>query len=224
MTDEIENGYIQKCREVYQAALHPNKEYIHEEIVTIPSRFRWFKPTVVKTYTNTLLDEKYKEAKEYIKMKTESEQTFMSLWEFSDFIRWAEKLFIYENSPSNRIYSDAPMNSLESRTFLINKGMYLIYFRLKMSKNPEYDRKKNNLTFHKIIEVVVERKYGKEMKDKFTIVDEHFEYKDLSDIDLMDLINKFLNEALIEVFMIILDAAKNLKFISKREEEYYVER
>jgi hypothetical protein len=40
----------------------------------------------------------------------------------------------------------------------------------------------------------------------------------------MDLINKFLNEALIEVFMNILDAAKNLKFISKREEEYYVER
>lgn len=150
----------------------------------------------------------YEEAKVFIEMKTRKEQTFMSLWSFCDFIRWSEKLFLYHNNEDDLIFCDSPISNIDTKTFVINREYSKIYFRLTMPKTLDMDSNKK-LDFHKKIDIVVERNYGKEMKNKYVITDEEFKCNDNSDVLLMNYINVLLNDAIYAIYMKILINARD---------------
>lgn len=136
--------------------------------------------------------------------------SFRTIWEFCDFVRWAEKALFYDNSLSNRVIVDSVMGA-----GIINDDPKIIVFqsvlsstvtiRLELTKKKiiqqsvlDLDNAKDN-TSH-IITIEVVRHFGKSMKSKYVVVDENVNYKDLSDIYLMNTINKIVKECIINVF------------------------
>lgn len=145
--------------------------------------------------------------------------TFRTIWEFCDFVRWAEKALFYDNSLSTRVIVDSVMGA-----GIINDDPKVIVFRtirsndvdikLELKKMKVNQESILNLdtgvtTTSKIITIEVSRHFGKNMKSKYVVVDENVNYKDLSDIYLMNTINKIIKDCTIAVFREVIFEIEN---------------
>lgn len=125
--------------------------------------------------------------------------SFGSLWQFCQFVRYVEKVIFYKNDLDCGFYVDSELYDLNERQFRVNKDSKVdIYFKLEKTKD-----KINNQEF-KVITLNIKRMYGKKMVNVFTIVNEDVKLSDSSDLYLINTINGFLYEEMIDTLDIII--------------------
>ena len=117
--------------------------------------------------------------------------SFSSLWQFCQFVRYAEKIVFYKNEPSNTLYIDSDMFDIKERAFQIKYKDTEIQFRLEKT-----DDIVNKQEF-KVITLNIKRLYGKNMMNVFTIVNEDVKLNDASDQYLINTVNDILYREMI---------------------------
>ena len=132
--------------------------------------------------------------------------SFILLWQYCQFVRWAEKVVFYENDTDKPICVDSDMNELECRIFALKSYNMQALFKIEMIDNPVYKPNtftelfKNNKDdippYFKSVKLKISRLYGKKLSNTYTILDENLDYEDDSDIYLMKTINHELKIAL----------------------------
>lgn len=121
--------------------------------------------------------------------------SFGSLWQFCQFVRFIEKVSMYKNDPEmNSFYVDSDMLELKERTFEI-KYDDKTTFNFKLEK---VEDKINHQEF-KVITLNIKRKYGKQMANIFTIVNEDVKFNDSSDLYLIRTVNEILYQKMIAI-------------------------
>lgn len=133
------------------------------------------------------------------------------LWSFCQFIRYAEKVIFYHNTLESTIYVDSDLLDFEKRAMKITTKDTDISLILKKVENPA-----DRYTPFKVINLEIKRHFGKEMLNKFTIVNGEVKYNDSGDIALITIINQLLinvmEKAVKEIFDMIyqdIDYKKN---------------
>jgi hypothetical protein len=122
-------------------------------------------------------------------------QTFWTLWKLCQFIRWAEKIFIYDNNPESdyTIFVDSEMNE-SIRKFVIKFTNITIQFKLELIEKPNYTLTEDK--YSQVITINVTRDYGKKMNTKLVVVDSEADIADDSDLYLINQINRYVNVAI----------------------------
>ena len=202
------NQFIRYADELMYA-YDKDKEHIETaEEVSYGKQFLWFKYdkkiTKREEISTANRSEIRKEIKEFIDKNTSEPLSFKFLWQYCQFVRWAEKTVFYKNTTDNKLFVDSAMMDLDKRNFVLSYGDdILIQFSLEKQKDPvlKYstfdipDPTEDRSVYYHVIKINVVRKYGKMMNNKYTIIDSRVNYEDSSDITLMDTINKLLCEA-----------------------------
>lgn len=136
--------------------------------------------------------------------------SFNSLWQFLQFVRYAEKAIFYINDPDScALYVDSDINEVKLRLFKITTTESEIKFKLERVKDEVNDKRYSIITIH------VERLHGKKMQNIFTIVDQDVDFQDISDLYLMNTLNIILYKNMMEVIRNIFD--KLLEEVNKHE-------
>ena len=136
--------------------------------------------------------------------------SFNSLWQFLQFVRYAEKAIFYINDPDScALYVDSDINEVKLRLFKITTTESEIKFKLERVKDEVNDKRYSIITIH------VERFHGKKMQNIFTIVDQDVDFQDISDLYLMNTLNIILYKNMMEVIRNIFD--KLLEEVNKHE-------
>lgn len=140
---------------------------------------------------------------------------FNNLWQFCQFIRWAEKVVFYKNDVNNTIYVDSAIDDLDCRLLVYTTKDFQIKFKLEKVANPAYipntlsdilSMNDKTPKYFKSMKMIVERSYGKNMKNTFTIIDDRTDFGgDLSDTLLYETIEKYLSEEIERVIKEIFD-------------------
>ena len=145
----------------------------------------------------------YNELKKYLdNILSNPSQTFWNLWQICQFIRWAEKVFLYNNDPDkeNSIFVDSEMNA-DERHFKITLPDVNIFFILKLVKIPNATLVGKQ--YSEVISIKIERNYGKKMNTKIQVVDGDIELADDSDLYLLNQINRYINTAIRTLFIVV---------------------
>lgn len=120
--------------------------------------------------------------------------SFGSLWQFCQFVRFIEKVNMFRNDPDSTLYVDSDMLELKERSFEI-KFDSKTTFNFKLEKAED---KVNHQEF-KVITLNVKRKYGKQMTNIFTIVNEDVKFNDSSDLYLIKTVNEVLYKDMLKI-------------------------
>lgn len=193
------NDFIRLAEELFDSFISPEyiteSETIEEEVYTHILFFNIKKKKIKEKKVN----KKYNDIKKQIDYKiayinSEDSVSFFILWQFCQFIRWCDKVFFFQNTETDYIVVDSDIYSTEERNFVIqNKPNYIIYFKLSINTiNGKFDTK-NSI---KVIELKIDRLYGKKLSTKFIIVDSKVEYRDDSDLYLINSINAILKKCI----------------------------
>ncbi len=136
--------------------------------------------------------------------------TFEDMWDFCEFIRIAEKIFFYENTPeSSKIYSECTIGDQSStRKFVLKYDKYDILFTLEKAKI--LDR---SLLKDQVIKIHVRRLYGLQMENKYTIINSNMDFLSDSDLYLINEINRLLQENMKSIFVNIIEKAFLDKYV-----------
>lgn len=116
--------------------------------------------------------------------------SFNSIWQFCQFVRYAEKVVFYKNTPDNKLYVDSNMVDVKERIFTVTEFDTLYKFKLERVVEPITKEE------CKVITLNVCRQYGKEMNNIFTIVNEDIKFNDQSDEYLINTINLILEDSM----------------------------
>jgi hypothetical protein len=113
------------------------------------------------------------------------------MWQFCQFVRWAEKIVFYKNTVDETIYVDSAIDDYDCRLLVYTEDDFQIKFKLEKVDNPAYSpntlsdilsMKNNTPKYFKSMKIVVERKYGKCMTNHFNIIDDNIDFEnDTSD-------------------------------------------
>ena len=126
---------------------------------------------------------------------------FSNMWEFCQFVRWAEKVVFYRNEAENKLYVDSAIDDLDCRLLVFHNDSINIRFKLEKVANPAYipntlsdilSMNSDTPKYFKSMKIVVERTYGKGMTNHFTIIDDNTDFKDQSDTMLLESIESIL--------------------------------
>lgn len=145
----------------------------------------------------------------YNSIKGSTSLTFKELWDYSQFLRWAEKVVFYDNSISNYIFSDSKMDTKTSRLFSVQKDNLMIIFELSQVK----DDFRRNQTIDEI-KIEVKEEFGKHLVSHFDVIDGDCYYSDDSDLYLMNTINMCLINAVTKSFKDIISRIIRKSFIN----------
>lgn len=141
---------------------------------------------------NTILDKKA-----YKKLFTDKSQSFITLWQVCQFIKWAEELGFYYNNLDSPIYADANLDDERKFKITTDDKKTDIIFALSMKKDPV------NIDMLKIINIKVKRNYGNKIESTYIIVNNNVKYNDSADIYTMNNINILLTERIASVYIMI---------------------
>lgn len=153
---------------------------------------------------------------------------FSNLWQFCQFIRWAEKVVFYKNIINRTLYVDSSIDDVDCRTIVYTdrkcnnliEGDYQIKIKMEKVMNPAYSPntlsdilsidKNNTPKYFKSMKIVVERFYGKHMTNHFTIIDDNWnELDDSSDTMLIETITNQFSIAIEKIIKEIYDLIYN---------------
>lgn len=130
-------------------------------------------------------------------------QSFWTIWNICQFVRWAEKIFLYRNDPeTDTIFVDSEMTA-DEREFMFKVSDITLSFKLQLIKKP--DAKITESAYNEVITIMVERNFGKQMKTKIISVDSDVDLTEESDIYLINQINRYLNSAIRELMVDIIN-------------------
>ena len=162
-----------------------------------------------KSYIDSMICDCRSELKEFINSdflhaeNNSISRSYRQMWEFSQFIRYAEKVLFYKNNPDNDLYVDTKLDDVEKREFLINGDEYKIYFHLNSQRDNLLD------TTYNVINIKVIRDYGKKMINEYTIINEQVKLNSLGDNILMVTINNLLFDISLNILNEIMDKLFN---------------
>lgn len=132
--------------------------------------------------------------------------SFNDLWEFCQFVKYAEKTLFYQNDsdPQRLFYVDSDIDDLSKRQFAIRDldNTYQLLFKLEKINEPIHNE------IMKIIRLSVSRNYGRKMTNEFIIVNSEIKYNDDADIYLIDNINRILYERITNTFNEIINLVR----------------
>lgn len=181
--------------------------FIHKKIETIESK--------------TNLDHILSQAKEYLKNvfgkdKDEEKQlNFFGIWNYCQFVRWAEKTCFYHNDLTRAIIVDSPIytetdeNGTQKRILIIQNQDTIIKLELQLIKNSGSILDLNSIDniYKKIIILDIKRSYGKLMNNKLIVVNGETAIRDNSDkyliLTVKQIIIKMIKDHFIELLKFI---------------------
>lgn len=147
----------------------------------------------------------YQEIKNYLdNILSNPAQTFWTLWKICQFIRWAEKILIYENNPENaeEIFVDSEQNA-DERCFRIKLDKVTLSFILRLVPKNSYSLTESK--YSEVISILIESLTGKKMVTKIISVDQEVDLSDDGDLYLINQVNKYINKAIKKTFEVILE-------------------
>lgn len=158
------------------------------------------KTSIEKEFDNKI-DEFMKKDFEPVKDKPSKNiiRDFEQMWYFAQFVRYAEKVIFYDNDTDKPLFVDSPLDEDRERIFVISKGNYIIKFKLQWI----YDSTAKQML--KVINIKIDRNFGKEMSNEYIIVDGNVKLKDVSDFTLISIINSILYDATLDTYKLIMD-------------------
>lgn len=209
-----DNVFINKAYNLYYD-LQSGKTYEHDKVRDVV-----YKKFIGNTYKQKIddvdiqipiIDIYKKSCKNSLAIKP---LLFNNMWQFCQYIRWAEKVVFYKNTADRAIYVDSSIDDLDCRLLVYTEDNIQIRFKLEKIDNPAYipntlsdilSMKSNTPRYFKSMKIVVERNYGKQMTNHFTIIDDNTDFKDFSDSLLYESIEKKLLDAYISIINEIYD-------------------
>ena len=135
-------------------------------------------------------------------------RSFEQMWEFAQFVRYAEKCIFYHNDITSPLMVDSKLDEESERIFAISKDDYLVTFKLKWI----YDTTAKQTL--KAINIKVSRNYGKQMSNEYTIVNGDVKLNDDSDYTLIEVINSMVYDATLDTYRLIMKGL--LEFFEER--------
>ena len=121
-------------------------------------------------------------------------RSYRQLWEFCQFVRYAEKVIFYKNTLESDLYVDTKIDAVDKREFLLNGDEFKIYFHLESKKDNILDANYN------IINIKVHREFGKKLINEYTIINQEVNLNSLGDTILINTINNILYDATLNTF------------------------
>ena len=119
---------------------------------------------------------------------------FYKMWQFCQFVRWAEKIVFYKNTVDETIYVDSAIDDYDCRLLVYTEEDFQIKFKLEKVDNPAYSpntlsdilsMKNDTPKYFKSMKIIVERKYGKCMTNHFNIIDDNIDFEDDTSNELL---------------------------------------
>lgn len=199
MTELKLNKYIRVLMNFYEnVVVSPEDPIIEIEKTTFLS-----KPKRIETYPER---DKILEEINNLRISTiiPTGMSFNDLWEFCQFVKYAEKALFYQNDPIRLFYVDSDIDDLSKRQFAIKDldNSYQLLFKLEKTNEPIHNE------IMKIIRLSVSRNYGRKMTNEFIIVNSEIKYNDDADIYLIDNINRILYERITNTFNEIINLVR----------------
>lgn len=211
------NIFIQKGNSLITSIMMENKKKITSTQKPTKKKFKLFDKPVSEEDDILRQYDIVKSTREYcdtVLYNEDHDLPFNILWDYAEFIRWCEKMFIYENNPDQIVVSDTQLDALDNRVLIINKKGFFIHINLKISQKADFDNKSDKLIFHEIKEINIKRSYGKEMCNKFRVMDNNVKFNDDSDKLLYDLVNEIIYESIRNHFLTVIRNIDNGNFIN----------
>ena len=194
------NKYAQLMYDLYEAC------YIKAPI-KFTSIWRYFgKPFEVNV-------EKYKQIKrcdEFISNMVGYSPDFDELFDFGSFIKYMEKVFFYKNDAESPVCCDSNIEDKNRRIIVFQNSQDSIKIKADLTKGTS-----------NIIELTVERGYGKRMTNTYKIVDREVELRNDSDKTLMNHVVQLMSDYMVS-FMLTMAKAIINKHISCIEGIKYI--
>lgn len=206
MSEVLEyNKYIKLIMDIYD--LNNNSKYTEEKPqITRSNKFPYKKHAIYPLRDNEseiIKDQLYE--LQHNTILAPASMSFENLWQFCQFVKFAEKVYFYPNDSTNAFYVDTSLFDAEKRVFSINDelGNYQILFKLEKQKEKVTDSEL------KIIRIVVNRNFGRKMSNEFIVVNAEVKFNDESDSYLIANINNILKTRINTVFEDIIKLVKD---------------
>lgn len=201
----MENKFVNILSTVFYA-------HYHKQAVEVKKR-KTTKIFKIKTVSKEIEYPGLKNAEEELNHFRETELcnyiesvNFLSMWQFCQFIRFAEKVFFYHNDIDKCFYVDSEMNDLVKRDFKITDLDNKVDIIVSMEK------KKETLSDDtlNVLRISVKRNYGKQMINEFTIVNDFVKTKDDSDKLLIEIVYSIIFQKMKEQFDSIIQLVSDI--------------
>lgn len=196
------NLWIELCKEV-QMKLIDHSEYIQVEQEVEHLEYTLFgkhntKKKILVEANDPELQKAIDNYTKHVNHVVKSPIKWIDLWTFCQFVRWAEKSIFFVNDKDNELYVDSDIDNVDVRRLVVNAtSNVMIQLELKRQVTP--------VETLEIIVIQVSRNYGKQLKNRYMVVNGEVDYPDGSDRDLMLTINTYLNNAVKTISDNILD-------------------
>lgn len=140
---------------------------------------------------------------------------FSDIWQFCQFVRYAEKISFYNNDIDRELYVDSALDEMNIRKFKITPSKELyndvdLLFELQRKNGLNQDKLE-------IIKIKVCRHYGKNMLNEYTVINGIIRNMDESDSLLINVINQIIYNTFKNTFNDVID---HITKILKKEEIY----
>lgn len=124
--------------------------------------------------------------------------TFEQLWDFCQFVRYAEKVLFYENvMEDNKLFVTSTLTDVKTRKLVIKHD------KVDISITLEKEDTSNDLL--KILKIEIVRNYGKIMKNEYVIVDNNTDRFDISDNILISNTNRIIYKYVLNTYLEIIE-------------------
>lgn len=149
-----------------------------------------------EVYVNTKKYFILQECESIIRTLSKESPDFDTLYEFASFIKYIEKVFFYKNDANAMISCDSQLDDNNSR-ILIFKTCEDVVIKIIMNKTK------------RSIDINTYRYFGKNMIFGYTIIDRKVEFKDKSDVVLMNNVVLTMEKMMSSFFLKIVIAIAN---------------
>lgn len=124
--------------------------------------------------------------------------TFEELWDFCQFVRYAEKVLFYENvMEDNRLFVASTLTDVKTRKLIIKHDK--VDISITLEKEDTSDK------LLKILKIEIVRNYGKMMKNEYVIVDNTTDRFDISDNILFSSTNRIIYKYVLNTYLEIIE-------------------
>lgn len=147
-------------------------------------------------YANTKKYFILQECESIIRTLSKESPDFDTLYEFASFIKYIEKVFFYKNDINAMISCDSQLDDNNTRVLIFRQNEdVLIQITMNKAKRS--------------IDIITYRYFGKNMKFGYTIIDRKADFKDKSDVVLMNNIVLTMEKMMSTFFLHIVLAVAN---------------